>query len=154
MPDAFTGAFVSKICNAILDYWSVILQQETWAFRQDPEPFNRIEGSSPPSSVEPTDPDNTNSHDFDKNGGISHTYDTAEAKMDEGQTANDSKLDHWSMMRFLLNQERDQLYLWRNDFSQNDLDRIMSNKSNEVGSAVLGSLVGIGRALLDETGEC
>ena len=122
----FTGAFVSKICNAVLEYWSVILQQESLVNTQNPAPLDTIAAYRPPSSS---------------------------GDVDAERNTQDPSTDSWKMTRFLLNQERDQLYLWRNTFSQDDLDRIMSNKSNVVGSAVLGSLVGIGKALLDQSGS-
>lgn len=131
-----SGELVYRLCDSILEYWSLVLQQETWALKQTPGPSGPSRGSTPLSSV--------------GNPEQSHM------DLDYPKTRNINKpvleSKNWNMVRFLLNQERDQLYLWRQDFTRDDFDKLMSKEPNILGNVVLKSLVSIGKALLDGTG--
>ena len=60
----------------------------------------------------------------------------------------DPELSRWNMTRFLLNEERDRLFLWKFNISDKGLNRLVS-KQDVLSNSVLDSLLRIGKALLE-----
>lgn len=149
----------SGLCTLILDFWSLVLQQESWALTQDPGPLGTTGMVSPVSSH--ADWENDEDMNCDEIIGTemvsqNNLTNTTEPAQDQVHRVKAS----WNMARFLLNEERDRLCLWQFGFSDGDLDRLVSNAdgkagtpANIFGSAVIESLVRIGDALLTQTGR-
>lgn len=131
--DPAAGLVASRLFTAVIEFWSLILQQESWALNSKPDTQ---------SSVEDTDGDVGGSpRDTDMDSDFRNPDDT------------DGQQDDWKLERFLLNEECDRLCLWKFNFTDDDLDRLTGNESSVFGGAVVQCLVNIGQALINETGE-
>lgn len=156
----------SRLCASIFDFWSLILRQESWPLTS-PDSRDALAPLSSPSSCgdwdeQGLDPDSIATdeteaiHDYES----SSPFDAEMAICSPEPMPNQEDMEvtchpknSWDMERFVLNEERQRLCLWKFRFSDEDLNRLTSDDSSLLGSAVLESLVNIAHALVGEAGE-
>lgn len=130
--DPTTKAPASQLFSCVMEFFSLVLRQETW-------PLNYIPGSTPKEVDDGVDCD----------GPLDIYMDSTIPTCGETEYA----LRSWQMTRFLLNEERERLCLWKFDFTDDDLNRLTAGPANIFGGAVIRSLVSIGQALLKGVGK-
>ena len=153
LPSDSSGDVASSLCTAIFEFWMLILQQDSWALTSRPGHLRTTARHNPSSSAGDCDESNRNldsmytcaekDDDIDVDGACPETNDPGHLE-----------LNNWNFCRFLLNEERDRLCLWKFNFTNEDLNHLTKNKTSIIGDAVMASLVRIGQALLDEAGTC
>ncbi|KZL74490.1 hypothetical protein CT0861_11552, partial [Colletotrichum tofieldiae] len=121
----------SRLFSAVLEFWSLLLQQE---------PLPLAACNDVASSTESTQEDV--SIDIDSSQVIV-IDEISQSIKSQSNSPNSSK-----MARFLLNEERERLCLWKFNFTDEDLDRLTTDRSNVFGGAVVQCLVGVGEALI------
>jgi hypothetical protein len=117
---------ISKLCSAVLDYWSLLLLESSWPPGSNHGPAMLHAVSSLPS----------------RPSGLSTSV---------GSTEESTKQDHrqvnWDLVRFEFSDERDRLCLWRFAFADEDLNRLVCHASI-LSRSVLELLFGIAEFLL------
>lgn len=127
-----TNTPASQLFACIMKSFSLVIRQETWPLNYEPgTPVREVddgEGCDSPPDVD---------------------MDSATPTNDEMEYTSRS----WQMTRFLLNEERERLCLWKFDFTDDDLDRLTAHPGDIIGGAVIRSLFSIGQALLKGVGK-
>ncbi|KAF6793445.1 hypothetical protein CMUS01_16085 [Colletotrichum musicola] len=125
--DVTTNTPTSQLFACIMEFFSLVIRQETWPLNYGPAtPAQEVDDGHGCDSPPDVDMDST-----------PPTYDEME------YTSRS-----WQMTRFLLNEERERLCLWKFDFTDDDLDRLTASPGNIFGGAVIRSLSSIGQALI------
>ncbi|KAF6824779.1 hypothetical protein CPLU01_10643 [Colletotrichum plurivorum] len=125
--DVTTNTPTSQLFTCIMEFFSLVIRQEMWPLNYGPAtPVQEVDDGEGCDSPPDVDMDST-----------PPTYDEME------YTSRS-----WQMTRFLLNEERERLCLWKFDFTDDDLDRLTACPGNVFGGAVIRSLSSIGQALL------
>ncbi|KAK1981906.1 hypothetical protein LZ30DRAFT_770510 [Colletotrichum cereale] len=123
------GDLSSCLFASVVDFWSQLLRQESWLLSFSPQP-------PAPETIEhyTAEENEQRSQDLDMN--------------DESLYSEDNASD---ITRFLLNEERDRLCLWKFQFSDEDLNLLNQTEPNVFGGAVIQCLLSIGEALTRNT---
>ncbi|KAF6809848.1 hypothetical protein CSOJ01_06679 [Colletotrichum sojae] len=125
--DVSTITSTSQLFEFIMEFFSLVIRQETWPLNYGPatpaQEDDDGEGCDSPPDVD---------------------MDSTPPTYDEMEYISRS----WQMTRFLLNEERERLCLWKFDFTNDDLDRLTASPGNIFGGAVIRSLSSIGQALI------
>ncbi|KAJ8127336.1 hypothetical protein O1611_g6299 [Lasiodiplodia mahajangana] len=135
---------VSHLCTLILQYWALILQQDTCVLTQ---PLGHLRNSVPENTDAEVGGRRDEQEEFKD---INDIHDISQL--------TDNHRKAWDWARFLLNEERASLRLWESSISNKFLNYGTLDEDGPVGSsekflrdAILDSLARIGQALLKAT---
>lgn len=126
------NALVSSLISAVLDFWSLLLRQDSLILLPETE-----SSTSDYTDQMAEDDDGSSPKDVEMDS-VVHSVDSPSAS---------------DMTRFLLNEERDRLCLWKFNFTDEDLDFLTEKVPNVFGGAVVQCFVSIGEALSTKTGN-
>lgn len=149
-----TGSeIISKLFHATLEFWSMILSQESWSLRSAPGPLVDSSALDGPDSymkdVEETKP---GGEDVEMTT-ASKTPEPAEG-LDPGCPQYEQNC--WDMVRDRLSEERDRLVLWKSRFSGENLDLLRESQSNlyiDLGNSILEALLSIANSILADASK-
>lgn len=111
---------ISKLLSSLIEVWSGLLNQETWALSVGP----RLLTPSTPS-------DHSTSEELNP-------------------TLPDYQQKCWELVRCQLGDERDRIYLWKSSFAEHDLDELLRtglDLCNALGMSILKALFEIADSL-------
>lgn len=154
--DSMKNSFsTSHLCSLVLDFWASVIQEKTWALLQPPGPLGSARNRSPPSSVDNNEDNHKRAHEkTDENELVLEERPMSTTNLGSATSERDLT---WEMARFLLNEERDRLCLWRTNFSDDELDQLIKAPSktplHAFGVAIVETLIRAGHALLSQTGR-